>query len=1325
MISAPTIDIPRDFDGYHLLRPLGRGAMGEVWLCEDTLLERPVAIKFIAARDPSEAARQRFLVEARAIARLSHPCVLTIHRVGQVSGRPYLVYEYVEGQSLDLLPVPLPWRRVVDLGHDLARGLAMAHRAGVIHRDIKPANAILSKEGTVKLLDFGIARLLGPAPGHAHPAPAALAIAPAEAPARPEDALGRTAVARPSAKAESAQAGIEPTKSTDTPKNLFARTAIAKPMANALSIESPQDAPSAAQLASPAALHLTRPGSAVGTPLYMAPEIWRGEPATFASDVYSLGAVMYALCVGRPPHQASDVEALGDLVQRCDAQATCTAEPSVDPQLGAIVDRCLRRDPTERYEGAEEVRAALAQVLRGLRGEVVPEGNPYRGLRAFDATHRAVFFGRESEMRAVLERLASDPLVVVTGDSGVGKSSLCRAGIVPRLGDWLDAARSWSTVTLCPGPQPVAALIAAVAAELAVPEQRLMEALAEGAMAFGRELRRLSGPNRGLLVFVDQLEELATLADAAQGRAFAALLGGLAVPTPGLKLLASVRGDFLGRISAFPGLGDVLQRSLYFLRPLSRERLREVITGPAQRTGVVFESEALVQSLVDSSVDAAGGLPLLQFALMRLYDARDIDKKRIPEAALRALGGVAGALSLHADELLGHLPAGQRELARGQLLQLVTAERTRARKLCSDLTAPPPHQPQLGPALTATLDALVQGRLIAVLETPQGASCELAHEALLHGWKTLSEWLAADAGLSAVRERLSQARGEWQRLGRPREALWRAGQLRQATALDPAMLPQADGEFLRQSRRSEQLIRWRNRGLGAAVVAALLATWLGVRLQHRAQLNRQIAALVASAQRHGSGASDHRKRAESLERQALQLFDAREKDRAEALWQQARLARAEEAADASRASQELEPAVKLDPERGDVRSLFADSLYARALIAEQRHDLPARDELLHRLQLYDEDGQRQQAFAQPGQVQLAGLASDTTLILQHYAADDRGLLQPTAVALPLPWPKAGLSLPPGSYRLVARRPGFADMTLPFALGRGEKLVLALELPRTAQVPSGYAYVPAGRFLFGSGEEDSLRRGFLHTVPIHPVVTAAFLIARRETTFGDYLQYLSALPSEEREKRTPTVHVGGFEGALTLVQQADGLWRLTYKPTVRAYSAVQGQAIVYPGRKRAASHDWLKMPVVGLTAADAEAYAAWLAATGRLPGARLCTELEWERAARGGDDRSYPHGGQLRPEDANFDATHAKDPLAMGPDEVGSHPASRSPFGLDDMAGNVFEWTRNSVEPQGHAARGGSFYFDVNSARVAARETPEAAFRDVSVGIRVCADPRTP
>jgi len=143
-------------------------------------------------------------------------------------------------------------------------------------------------------------------------------------------------------------------------------------------------------------------------------------------------------------------------------------------------------------------------------------------------------------------------------------------------------------------------------------------------------------------------------------------------------------------------------------------------------------------------------------------------------------------------------------------------------------------------------------------------------------------------------------------------------------------------------------------------------------------------------------------------------------------------------------------------------------------------------------------------------------------------------------------------------------------------------------------------------------------------------------------------------------------------------------------------------------------------VSGISFEDARAYARWLDQTGRVPGARLCTEQEWERAARGADDRKYPHGDRLLPDDANFDATYGKKPDAFGPDEVGSHPASRSPFGLDDMAGNVLEWTERSAGSRGPVIRGGSYYDASIGQRTENRHEPEPTFRDPTLGLRLCA-----
>jgi hypothetical protein len=134
-----------------------------------------------------------------------------------------------------------------------------------------------------------------------------------------------------------------------------------------------------------------------------------------------------------------------------------------------------------------------------------------------------------------------------------------------------------------------------------------------------------------------------------------------------------------------PGLGDELARGLYFLRPLTGEHIREVIVRPATTKGVVYESEALIDTLVEQTEHAPGGLPLLQFTLTELWDARDAGARMIRAEALAALGGVEGALTRHADQLLTGLGARERDAARRILLRLVTAEGTRARRSEAEL----------------------------------------------------------------------------------------------------------------------------------------------------------------------------------------------------------------------------------------------------------------------------------------------------------------------------------------------------------------------------------------------------------------------------------------------------------------------------------------------------------------------------------------------------------------------------------------------------------------------------------------------------------------
>jgi serine/threonine protein kinase/Tol biopolymer transport system component len=150
-------------DHYEILAPLGSGGMGEVYRARDTRLNREVAIKVLPGLFSTDAERlRRFEQEARAAAALNHPNILVVYQMGIHEGAPFLVSELLEGETLRerIKRGPLPVRKVIELGAQIARGLAAAHEKGIIHRDLKPENLFLTKDGQIKILDFGLARLM-------------------------------------------------------------------------------------------------------------------------------------------------------------------------------------------------------------------------------------------------------------------------------------------------------------------------------------------------------------------------------------------------------------------------------------------------------------------------------------------------------------------------------------------------------------------------------------------------------------------------------------------------------------------------------------------------------------------------------------------------------------------------------------------------------------------------------------------------------------------------------------------------------------------------------------------------------------------------------------------------------------------------------------------------------------------------------------------------------------------------------------------------------------------------------------------------------------
>jgi formylglycine-generating enzyme required for sulfatase activity len=537
-----------------------------------------------------------------------------------------------------------------------------------------------------------------------------------------------------------------------------------------------------------------------------------------------------------------------------------------------------------------------------------------------------------------------------------------------------------------------------------------------------------------------------------------------------------------------------------------------------------------------------------------------------------------------------------------------------------------------------------------------------------------------------------------------------------------------------RSRRRARLVR---RAIIAAAPLLVGAGWAAVTVTDCIDRSSRIGAYVEEGDRAIAEARNQERTVDELRRRAFEEFDALELS-AEATWQSAREKGATLDRLWARAEQILARAMVLDGNQAEVRSRLGEVLLARASMAERDHRPEKRDELVERLGIYG-DAASQARWRAPASLSIETEPTGATVIVQRYGAEDPRRLTPVATLSPTPIDDLGLAA--GSYLLLVSLPGRQAVRYPVVLGRGEVLEISIPIPR--QVPKGFAYVPPGRFLHGCGDE-TIRENF-HAQPEHALTTAPYLIARHEVTFGDWIDYLEDLPATERPDRTPRIDIEARDGVdansggsdLELRRLDGGDWQLR----LRGYQAREGEPFVYRERSHRSSQRWERFPVMGVSFEDGEAYTAWLDRTGRVRGARLCSDLEWERAARGADARTFPHGDRLAPDDANIDVTYRQRKRAFGPDEVGSHPASDSPFGVADLAGNVWEWTQSALPPSqawkllagnvwdwGQLAgpparsweRGGSWYQSALTARTYNREYLEPTFHTSLLGLRVCA-----
>lgn len=477
---------------------------------------------------------------------------------------------------------------------------------------------------------------------------------------------------------------------------------------------------------------------------------------------------------------------------------------------------------------------------------------------------------------------------------------------------------------------------------------------------------------------------------------------------------------------------------------------------------------------------------------------------------------------------------------------------------------------------------------------------------------------------------------------------------------------------------------------------------------------------LEEAQARRNSAQELRKAAEEAGNQALLAFDQGHEGDGETKWDTyTGILRSSDHA-YSESAQFIETALGLRPSDVEIRSQLADVLYERLELAEKMHQTAQVTELLARLKVYDSDRSRIDRWNAPAQVSLVTEPSDASVTLERYDATPQGRLVAVEFAK-----EALAQLPPGSYRFSLSARGRIPVFFPFLVTRGERLEIAVDIPPLDQIPPGFLFIPRGRFLYGGRsmlalpEGDEMRKSYFTNQPIHTVETESFVVAEFETTYSDYIQFLETLSDAELARALPAS--SSLNKGVSLRRRADGVWELELQVGSQESTTTAVELFRYPERDRRALADWTKFPVGGIDTADILTYLRWLDRSGRVPGARLCTEHEWERATRGADGRGYPHGESLAPDDANFDDTYGRKVGSMGPDPVGSYPQSVSPFGVHDGTGNIFEITVSPFDPNVYVARGGAFFFDRVTSRLINRYKVDAEFSDSSFGLRVCAD----
>ena len=567
---------------------------------------------------------------------------------------------------------------------------------------------------------------------------------------------------------------------------------------------------------------------------YDAPERLGGALATTGSDIYSLGVLMEHLLGGSPP----PIDGALDVA---------------DGPASAVVRRATDPDPRRRQESVDEFMAELRDafaVPASPAEAFVPTRNPYRGLEAFEQADTEDFYGRDRAVAEMVAVLQHEPLLIVVGPSGIGKSSAVNAGLLPALAAGaIRGSDRWLVTEMVPGREPFEELVAALARVASTDVPDVVGGLLSGSRRLGAVVDEVAPGHPGVLIVIDQLEELFTQAiDDIERRAFLRMLVELAsAPDSTVRVVATLRADYFDRPLAYPGVDDAIRGRTVALGAMSSDELADAVRLPASAVGVQIESGVVDRIIAEAELQP-GALPLVQHTLSELFRARTTNTMTL--ADLEDVGGVAGAIGRRAEQIYQSFDDRCRAAVQVVFLRLVSVTEehgdTRRRVRRTELE-------QAGIAaddLDTALSEYGRHRLLTfdrdtASRTP---TVELAHEALLTDWERFAGWVDEAREDLLARRRVESAAHDWITAGADASFLYGGGRLELAEAWASGSrfeLGDDERRFLVASREKvdrDRLAHSRRRRritvflAAAAVVAIALA---GIAFVQRRNADRQ------------------------------------------------------------------------------------------------------------------------------------------------------------------------------------------------------------------------------------------------------------------------------------------------------------------------------------------------------------------------------------------------------------------------------------------------------------------------------------------------------